>query len=228
MDLKSLAKIGKGTRRKKRDINLLEVAEGIRTLYDTKKSLDKVADIVKLSPEMVREFLKVTELDEKVKKLIRNNLIKGVDIAYRISKLSKKNQILLAKQVVDKNLSSDDVRAIIKYNIDNPRMSIERATNRVIRSKTKKVYVAYLGIEKDTFEKLAERKKNAAKIIRSLFNAFLCHEFIISFELNGRVVITKVSKEGLQEMRAKARELKVPLAKLADALLKEHLRGIEE
>jgi hypothetical protein len=227
MDLKSLAKIGKGTRRKKRDINLLEVAEGIRTLYDIKKSLDKVADIVKLSPEMVREFLKVTKLDEKVKKLIRNNLIKGVDIAYRISKLSKKNQILLAKQVVDKNLSSDDVRAIIKYNIDNPRMSIERATNRVIRSKTKKVYVAYLGIEKDTFEKLAERKKNTAKIIRSLFNGFLCPEFIISFELNGRVVILKVSKEGLQAMRAKARELKIPLAKLADALLKEYLRGIK-
>lgn len=227
MDIKSKVKIGKGTKRKRREINLLEVAEEMKSLYDTQKSLEEVAKFVKLSSEMVREFLKVTELDEKVKELIRNNLIKGVDIAYRISRLSKKNQILLAKQVVDKNLSSDDVRAIIKYSIDNPRMSIERATNRVIRSKTQKVYVAYLGIEKDTFEKLTERKKNTAKIIKSVFNGFLCPEFIISFELNGRVVILKVSKEGLQAMRTKARELKIAIAKLADALLKEYLRGIK-
>ncbi len=46
---------------------------------------------------------------------------------------------------------------------------------------------------------------------------------MVSFELNGRVVIVKVLREGLQEMRNKAKKLKVPLAKLADALVKEHL-----
>ncbi len=63
MNLKSLAKISKGTKRKKRDINLLELAEEIKFLYSTHKSLDKVAKIVKLSPEMVREFLKINELE---------------------------------------------------------------------------------------------------------------------------------------------------------------------
>lgn len=224
MNRKSLAIIGKGTKRKKRDINLLEVAEEIKSLYSINKTLNKVAKVVKLSPEMVREFLKISELHEKVKELIKNNLITGVDIAYRISRLSEKDQVILAKQVVDKRLSSDDVRAIIRFKIDNPKISIERAADSVIQSKTKKVYVAYLGIEKDTFEKLAERKKTTAKNIRSIFNAFLYDEFIVSFELNGRVVILKVLKEGLREMRNKAIELRVSLAKLADFLIKEYLK----
>ena len=221
MGLKSLAKIGKGTRRKKRDINLLEVAEEIKSLYSRKKSLDKVAKIVKLSPEMVRQFLKITELHREVKKLIKLRKINSVDIGYRISKLEDGDQILLAKHIVYKNLSSDDVRAIVRYRMDNPKIPLERVVNRVLRSKDKKIYVAYLGIEKDTFQKLSE--KNKARIIRSIFNGAIPHEFIVSFQLNGRVAILKVLKGGLHEMRTKAKQLRVPLAKLADALLKDHL-----
>lgn len=221
MDLTSLAKISKGTKRKKRDINLLELSEEIKSLYETHKSLGKVAELVKLSPEMVREFLKITELEEKVKELIKLGLIKSVDIGYRVSKLLGKDQILFAKHIVEKNLSSDDVRAIVRYKIDNPKMAIEKAINKVIQSKDRKVYVAYLGIEEDTYEKLSE--KNRADIVRSISSKVIPEEFMVSFELNGRVVIVKVLREGLQEMRNKAKKLKVPLAKLADALVKEHL-----
>ncbi|MEW6614026.1 MAG: hypothetical protein AB1401_00925 [Thermodesulfobacteriota bacterium] len=223
MDFKILAKIGKGTKRKKRDINLLEVAEEMKSLYTIHQSLDKVAKIVKLSPEMVRQFLKINELDESVKELIKNDLIKGVDIGYRVSKLSKKDQIIFAKHIIEKNISSKDVRAIVRYKIDNSKMPVEKAINEVIQSKDKKIYVAYLGIEEDTYEKLLE--KNREHILMSIFNNVIPRESIISFEINGRVVIAKVLKEGLQEMRNKAKNLNVPLAKLADALVKEHLGG---
>ncbi len=225
MDLKALAKIGKGTKRKKRDINLLEVAAEMKSLYNTHKSLDEVANIVKLSPEMVRQFLKITELEENVKELIKNGLIEGVDICYRISKLVEKDQIVLAKYIADKNLSSGDVRAIVRYKLDNPKMSIDKVISRVVQSKDKRIYVAYLGIEEDTFKKFLESIENRerSKIIRSIFNGVIPHEFVASFELNGRVVILKVLREGLQEIRNKAKTLKVPLRRLADALVKEYL-----
>lgn len=224
-NIKSIAKIAKGTKRKKREINLLELAQELKSLYNKKKSLKEVASIVKLSPEMIREFLKVTELDVAVKKLIKTNLIKGVDTAYRISMLPRKEQLILAKQIINRTLLSSDVRAIIRYKMDNPRITIEKATNDVIQSKTKKIYIAYFGIEKDTFDKLIEKRKDNNKIIRSIFNRTLPARSIVDFEINGRVVIIKVTREGLTEMRNKAKRIKIPLAKLADALIKQYLKG---
>jgi hypothetical protein len=225
INIKSLAKIGIGTKRKKREINLLEVAEEIKSLYSKYNSLEKVAGIVKVSPEMVREFLKINDLDEKVRKLIKSGLIKGVDIGYRISKLEKSDQAVLAKFIVDKNLSSEDVRLIVKYKIDNPKVDVENAANKIIKSKDKKIYVAYLGLEKDTFDRLSEKSKSKAleKTIRNIFAELLPKKLIVSFELNGRVVILKVVKEGSQKIREKAKMLGVPLANLGEALIRDYL-----
>ena len=224
---KSLAKISSGTKRKKRQINLLQVAQEMNSLYSKYNSLDKVAKIVKLSPEMVRQFLKINDLDQTVKDLISSDSITSVDIGYRISKLQKKDQAILAKHIVQRNLSSDDVRAIVKFKIDNPAIPIEKTVDKVIKSKNKNIYVAYLGIKDLTFKQLREKykSKDVSTIIRHIFGGFLPRQYIVSFELNGRVVIAKVSKEGLQKMREKAHRLKVPLANLAEASVKKYLEG---
>ncbi len=227
MNIKGLAKIGKGTRRKKRQINLIELAKEISSLYNEYRSLEKAAKVIELSPEMVRQFLKINELDENVKQLVKDNLITSVDICYRISKLDKKSQNLLAKQAISKRLSSDDVRAIVKYKINNPRLSISQVIERVIQSKDRKIYVAYLGIDKNTFDKYSYKLKakgNGVNKLESLFSAFISPRLISSFELNGRVVILKFHKEGIDKLRGKAKELKVPLARLANALIKEYLK----
>ena len=226
-NFRTLAKIGKGTKRKKRDINEIEVAEAMNSLYKKYNSLDKVARLVKLSPEMVRQIKSLSTLQAEVKKLYRAGVLRGYDIGYRISKLVENDQIILAKYVVAKDLSSGDVRAIVRYKIDNAKIPIEKAIKRVLQSKNINVYVAYLGIEKGTFEKLSEKikHKERAKVLRSIFNEVVPPEFITHFELNGRVAIVKVAREGLQEMRSKAKELRVPLAKLADALVKGYLKG---
>lgn len=226
VSLKTLAKIGKGTKRKKKDINELEVAKEIAFLYEMYNSLDKVAKLVKLSPEMVRQIKSLITLEDEVKKLYMDGVLKGYDIGYRISKLQGKDQIMLTKYIIDENLSSKDVRAIVKYKIANPKISIEEVVTKVIQSKDKKIYVSYLGIEEDTFNRLLRKIKNrdAIKTLKSIFTEVVSREFITSFELNGRVVILKVVKEGLNEIRSKAKELKIPLAKLADTLAKEYLQ----
>ena len=224
MNSNTLAIIAKGTGRKKRAVNLLELADAIKSEYDKYKSLDKVSRVVRLSPEMVRQILKVTTLENKVKKIIRSGLINSIDICYRISKLNKADQIGLAKYVVDYKLSSDVVRAIVKYKIDNPTITLEGVINKIIQSKDKKIYIAYLGIEKDTFEKLSGeiKIKDIEKTIKSIFNSVVHYKFITYFELNGRVVLLKLLREGLREIRNKAKELKVPLRKLGEALTKEY------
>jgi hypothetical protein len=226
-DFQSLVKIGKGTKRKMREINLLEVAEEMKSLYARHKSLGKVARIAKLSQEMVREFLKINDLHERAKNLIKAGSISSVDICYRLSKLEQKDQAELARLVVESKLSSEDVRSIIKYKIDNPDMHIGDAVDKTLESKDKKVYVAYLGIEKDVFDGLTKRSKSKdpARAVLKIFKSIIPYEFIVSFELNGRVVILKVSKEGLNRMREQAKMLNVPLKSLASTLIKAHLEG---
>jgi len=215
---------------KKRRVNILKVAEALSSLHGLYGygPLDRVSESVKLSPEMVREFLKLLELTDEVKDLIEKGLINSVDIGYRISKLQKKDQIVLAKNVISRNLCSNDVRNIVRYSLDNRNIPINKIIRRVLESKDKKYYVAYLGIEEHTFEKLKPDLKSKSEIesstfVQRVFNKIMKKEYIVSFTLNGRVVIIKVTRNGLDAMRQKAKELKIPLSKLGDALVKEYL-----
>jgi hypothetical protein len=226
-EAKLLAIIAVGTKRKKRTANILKVAEALKDLSNLLGSRDTVSKIVKLSSEMIREFLRLLSLTNEVKTLIRKGFINSVDIGYRISKLSKKDQIVLAKNVFGKRLSSGDVRNIVKYKIDNPSIPITNAIKNVVDSKVTKIFVAYLGIDKNTNERLERkyRNKDKAVLIKSLFEKLIGKKDITFFSLNGRVVLIKVSHEGLDRMKNKAKQTKISLSKLADALVREYLGG---
>jgi hypothetical protein len=230
-ELKLLAIIAAGTKRpsKKRAVNILKVAEALRDLHDLHRSWCEVSKIVKLSPEMIREFIKLLSLTDEVKALVRRGLINSVDIGYRVSKLSAKEQIVLAKNVLGKRLSSGDVRNIVKYRIDNSSISITKAIKNVVDSKVTKIFVAYLGIDKNTNERLEQkyRNKDKAALIKSLFEKLVGKENIALFSLNGRVALIKVSQEGLDRMKGKAKQTKISLSKLADTLVREYLKGCE-
>ena len=226
-EIKLLAVVAAGTKRKKRTVSILKVAEALKDLHDLHGSLDSVSKIVKLSSEMIREFLTLLSLTNKVKALIKKGFINSVDIGYRVSKLSEDDQIVLAKSVLEKRLSSGDVRSIVKYRIDNPSISATKAIKNVIDSKVTKIFVAYLGIDKNTFEKLESKHltKDKTALIKSLFDMLVGKENISFLSLNGRVVLIKVSQEGLDRLKGKAKRSKISLSKLADLLVKEYLEG---
>jgi hypothetical protein len=228
-EAKLLAIIAAGTKRRKRTANILKVAEALKDLSNLLGSRDAVSKIVKLSSEMIREFLRLLSLTNEVKTLIRKGFINSVDIGYRISKLSKKDQIVLAKNVFGKRLSSGDVRNIVKYKIDNPSIPITNAIKNVVDSKVTKIFVAYLGIDKNTNERLERgyRNRDKAVLIKSLFEKLIGKKDITFFSLNGRVVLIKVSHKGLDRMKNKAKQTKISLSKLADALVREYLKGCE-
>jgi len=230
-ELKLWAIIAAGTKRspKKRTVDILKVAEALRDLHNLHGSRNAVSKIVKvkLSPEMIREFLRLLSLTDEVKTLIRKGFINSVDIGYRISKLNRKDQIVLAKNVLGKRLNSYDVRNIVKYKIDNSSISITKAIKTVIDSKITKIFVAYLGIDKSTNERLEQKYRNEDKavLIKSLFEKLVGKKNIVLFSLDGRVVLIKVLQEGLERMRNKAKRVKVSLSKLANAIIREYLEG---
>lgn len=226
-EIELLAILTAGTKRKNRGVNILKVSEALRELHSFYGSLPALSREVKLSQEMIREFLKLSELTKEVKVLIRKGLIDSVDIGYRISKLPRTDQIILAMNVGSKKLSSSDVRAIVKYKIDNPKISINKVIKHVLESKVKKIFVAYLGIDKNSFERLEkeDEAKNKARLIKSLFYNVADKRNIVFFNLKGRVILIKVLREGLEKMKNKAKKLKISLNQLADALIKEYLEA---
>lgn len=211
---------------RERRVNILEVAEALRSLYKLYGSLKRVSATVKLSQEMVRQFLKLLDLTDEVKHLIKQGHINSVDIGYRISKLKKTHQTALARAVVGKNLCSKDVRSVVRYKLDNPKMPINQIVKRVLESKDKKHFVAYLAIEQNTFRKLKRELKakdsaEVGQLIPRLFGKVASRENIVHLTLNGRVILIKVTRNGLRQLRDKAKELSTPLSGLGESLVRE-------
>ncbi|MCX6639506.1 MAG: hypothetical protein NTW14_03370 [bacterium] len=228
MDIKAIAKISKGTKRKKREINLLQVAEGVKVLYDQYSSLSKISELVKLSPEMVREFLKILELDEKVKNLIKQDLIISVDICYRLSKLNKEDQFDLAKLIIENKLSSEDTRNIVKFKIDNHAIPINILVKRFIASKNRILYVLYLRVKESTLRQLRTsiESNKIDEILDKQFKVLIHTVDFESFELTDGVVILKLFKENLMKLRQFAKEHRTPLPKLAEYVANTYLERI--
>ncbi len=75
-EIKLLSIIAAGTKRtpKKRALSILKVAKALEDLHDLHGSHDAVSKIVKLSPEMIRQFIKLLSLTDKVKMVIKKAL----------------------------------------------------------------------------------------------------------------------------------------------------------
>jgi hypothetical protein len=225
--LKALAIISKGTRRQKRGISLLSIGREIQSLYSIHKSLPKVASIVKISPEMVREFLKVVTLEKEVQQLVETGKIESVDMCYRLSKLKGKEQVSLAEAIVGQGLQSKDVRAIIRYKLDHPEMEMDAVIDRVIQSKNREVYVAYFVLEDDVMKKVNKTARNAQarlELVKAIFDEVIPKKLIIFLGLSKKVVTVKAEKEAVPMLRKEAKRLKVPLPKLANALVRNYLK----
>lgn len=163
----ALVAIIASTKRKKRKLNPLEVAEKIQTAWDGLGSLSKVADRIKMSAEMLRQIHSVRNCSEQVKELVRQRKIESYDILHRISKLPVPNQITVAMAVIARELNSEDVRAIVSFYRDSSTgISIGKAIERIKSSRNIKQYVVYfelksknikLGILRSRFEKIFGR-----------------------------------------------------------------------
>src|SRR5574341_531657 len=137
----ALAALIVNTRRTTRKLNLLEIASMLNLAITGLGNAKMVAEKLDLSEEMVRQFLSVNRLCPEVKGLIKRRAIDGVDIAHRLSKLSARDQVVVAKSIAKDNLSSEDVRAIIALKKSLPSLAVGKVIKKVISTKTIKRFM---------------------------------------------------------------------------------------
>ncbi len=155
----ALAIIFANTKRHKRTVDLLTVAECfyfLRNIYGTQEA---VAEKTDLSREMVREFLQILNLPEYVKKLIKSRKVDSIDTAYRLSKI-KDEQTL--RTVINKLLSlqTHDLRDVISTAKENAGLSIDAAKEAVLKSKQRNLHVFVLDFSEENYKKLVAVAKN--------------------------------------------------------------------
>ena len=196
----ALVAIIASTKRKKRKLNPLHVAEKIQTAWDGLDSLSKVGERTGMSAEMLRQIHSVRKCSEQVKKLVRERKLESYDILHRISKLPAPSQVTVAKDVIAGKLDSEDVRAIVTFHKDFPSISVRKVIERIKSSRNIKQYIVHFEIG------LWSKKLT---VLRSRFNKIFGKGNVISLNEDngvGELILNSEGKNRLQK-EAKLRNL---------------------
>jgi len=193
----SIARLIASTRRTSRNVNLLEVAKEIRTAERILGSRKRLSQSIGLSEEMIREFTCVEKLAPAVKEMVRKGLLKGVDIAYRLSMLKASDQEPVAREFVEGKITGKDIKDIVSFRKRHPESPIQVAIKRVKSSRTIIQYVVEFPIDKNmpTFTVLVSR-----------FRKLLGEKRIVSLKRRNDTGILIIDEDGQKRLIEKARK----------------------
>ncbi len=197
------------TRRIRRKLDLLDVAAKLKVAREGLGSLKKVADAIGLSVEMLRQFSRVEKLSPRVKKLIEQGKIHGVDMADRISRLPSRDQLPVAQAVVRGELNTSDVRAVVSLRKDVPRMRIKAVIDRVKSSRNIKEYVV---------EFMIPCKKSKKADIEARFAKTVGKNNIRSFTTKKGVGILVLNAAGLKQLQEVAKRRRFTKRRLVNGI----------
>jgi len=227
-EIQHLAMALAGTRRKNRAMDLVTLAGSLVALKGEYGSIQAVARAVGISSEMVREFLHISDLSGPVKKAVRQRKIDSVDVAYRLSRLPRPVQDALAREIVARHMTSDDVRWIDRYLRDHPGVSVRDAVDRVLRSKDRIEYVAYLRLSPRIKKNLRRARMSdtaGLRVAQAALERAIAKADLLSLERLDDILKVRVTAAGLRSLRVEARRMGVPLREVAGALALETLSG---
>jgi len=204
--------------------------ERLIRLYEFYGSWNAVSEKLDISREIIREFTETTKkLPKEAKKLFEDNSMFNLDVAYRITKLNNAEDIIcLAKNIVEKGLTSLDVRDIVAYKISNSHVSIDEAILRVLGSKKKVVthHIVIMELEKNTLDRLKELKRSVDDTVLAMLEKEWKKESLLSFGMRGSDIIIKLSEEGYRELQKKANSSGVALKDFANYIIQNGLKKV--
>lgn len=154
--------------------NWIYLANKIKELSDHYGSHKKVAENLGMSPETIRETLKLLELPKEVQEMVKSGKLKH-EVAWRIASIEgEKGQILIAKEVLD--LDTHDGRDVVRIYKKNPSMNIKTLVEKIKKSKNQieQINLMVLPIRKLDYDKI----KRVAKKIKINPEKFVLEKII--------------------------------------------------
>jgi hypothetical protein len=192
----AIAALIASTRRVRRQLSLVEIADRLETAREGLGNIRAVAKRLGLSEEMVRQFESVSRLSPQVRELIADRKIESVDVAHRLTKLRPRDQIAVARAFVRGEITSNDVRAIVSLRRAAPDVPIKEAMDRVKASRNIKEYLAMFVVPPPG-PNFAELRRRFAKVVGK--------NNIRSLKLRGKVGTLAVNSEGRKRLQQAAK-----------------------
>jgi hypothetical protein len=209
---KALARLIGSTRRPHRAKNLLEVAKEIKVAEKLLGSRKAVARRIGLSDEMLKEFESVNELEEPVKRMVKDGLITSVDTAYRISLLPKSDQLAVARAYIEHEISGKDVKEeIIALRRKNSKQPIQKIINSLKGSRPRVQYVIRFPVYSESEQNSLQRK----------FESLINKKNLVSFEVRSKIGTITVTEEGKIRLESEARRRKITKKKIVQLMLED-------
>lgn len=205
----AMATLITSTRTQKRNVSLVEFARILRCAIDEAGSLEEVADRIDLSPRMLKQFLLVERLCPTVHEWVARRQLDSVDAVGYLVPFPPKAQEFLARQLIEGKIQTSDLRAVRQVHKERPTEPLRAVIERVLASRTKKVYVLEFVFRGGLSEAAVARKVQKTVGKDGLSGVEREGSF-------GRVVLTP---EGLARMRQAAAERGVSLAKTLTSII---------
>lgn len=171
----ALAVLFANTKRKKRNADLLTIAQSCEYLVKLYGSQKTVAKKIGLSTEMVREFLTVLKIPKEVQELVSDRQIDSVDTVREISALKDtEKQIAAARSFLDS--SSKDVRDI-KRLVKSADLPVEEAKRVISELKPKGLHIFVIDFDDEMHRAIKAQarllKVKPAELVRGIVNDWL-------------------------------------------------------
>jgi len=146
------------TKRKKRRVDLLTLAQSCEYLIDLYGNRKKLAQEIGLSSEMIRNFLLILNFPPEVQSEVKNRNLDSLDVIKQLATIKDPNQqIRIAKMA--KNLTTKDIRDIIRVT-KNSSFSENEAKEIVMNSKPKGLNVFIIDLEDEYNKVVISESKN--------------------------------------------------------------------
>lgn len=226
-DEETLAKLllSVGTRKKWRVLDPITTAKELDKLCK-RTSQKEVARMIGVSSETIRMFRRLLTLPKNVQKLVEERKI-GIDSGYRISLLNVDEQEILANVIIEKKLTSVEVRGIIQsLKKWNPHMPILECVEVAIKYRPiiEDEHLLVSRIRESTLNALKERFEASGILVDDLIEGILketipIEKGFISAKIFDNTILLVLEKGGFNEFKAEAVKSKVNLNNLVDKLI---------
>jgi len=111
-------------------IYLANIVDELSKFYGSYK---KLSSHLGISPELLRETLKLLELPKEVQQLVQDGSLKH-EVAWRIASVKGiNNQVMIAKKLV--NMGTHDARNLLRLFRENPSIDVDELLNVIDKSK---------------------------------------------------------------------------------------------
>lgn len=192
--------------------NIIEIAENISFLSEKLGGLNQVSKIIGISSEMLSHFLKVKKLNIEVKKLVEKRKIDSVTVVKYLSKFNEDEQIYIAKEIINGNLNSVELRFIYPLRNKLKELPIQEVVNKHLQSKNIKISKAIFEITDNQI---------SVDYLNNVFSKIVGEENFISINIQNNIGILKVSRNGEKILRDSAKKENLTLKHFFSKILND-------